>query len=71
MTGSAKTPDVLPPNALQAEQDLLGAILINPEALDRARDHVRVEDFFEGVHGQFFARVCQLRDAGEAMVSPH
>ena len=56
---------VSPPSAIEAEQALLGAILVNAEALDRARDHVRAEDFFEDVHRQVFTAMCQRRDAGE------
>ncbi|MCJ2069704.1 replicative DNA helicase [Methylobacterium sp. J-030] len=56
---------VTPPRAIEAEQSLLGAILRNAEALDRARDHVCAEDFFDDVHRQVFTVMCQRRDAGE------
>ncbi|MFB0487767.1 replicative DNA helicase [Methylobacterium sp. OAE515] len=59
--------DPVPPNAFDAEQALLGAILRNPEALDRARDHVRAEDFFEDMHRHVFEVMCQRRDAGEVI----
>ncbi|CAA2144300.1 replicative DNA helicase [Methylobacterium bullatum] len=59
--------DVVPPSTIEAEQALLGAILTNPEALDRARDHVRAEDFFEGVHRHIFGVMCERRDAGDAI----
>ena len=58
---------ITPPHAFETEQSLLGAILINPEALDRARDHVRPEDFYEGVHRQLYEAMCIKRDAGEAI----
>ncbi|KQT17768.1 hypothetical protein ASG40_17305 [Methylobacterium sp. Leaf399] len=66
MAPSASAP-VLPPNAFETEQALLGAILMNAEALDRARDHVRAEDFYEDVHRQLFEAMCLRRDAGEAI----
>ncbi len=56
---------VRPPSAIEAEQALLGAILVNADALDRARDHVRAEDFVEDAHRQIFTVMCQRRDAGE------
>lgn len=55
------------PHAVGVEQSLLGAVLINPEALDRARDHVCAEDFVEPAHRQIFEIMCQRRDAGEAI----
>ena len=60
-------PSAVVPSALDAEQALLGAVLLNPEALDRARDHVRPEDFFEAPHAQMFEVMCQRRDAGEVI----
>lgn len=59
--------EIAVPHALAAEQGLLGAILHVPEALDRARDHVKAEDFLEDVHRHIFEVMCQRRDAGEAI----
>jgi replicative DNA helicase len=56
-----------PPVALDSEQALLGAILVNNDALDRARDHVRPEDFADDVHRAIFEAMCVRRDAGEAI----
>lgn len=64
MTGEPNRPV---PHALGAEQALLGAILHNNDALDRARDHVKAEDFYEHVHRHLFEVMCQRRDAGEAI----
>lgn len=60
-------PPVTPPSAIQAEQALLGAILRDAEALDRARDHVVAADFFDEVHRQIFQVMCDRRDAGDAI----
>ncbi|WP_066923022.1 DnaB-like helicase C-terminal domain-containing protein [Methylobacterium sp. CCH5-D2] len=56
-----------PPKAIEMEQALLGAILINPDALDRARDHVVAADFADDVHRQIFETMCARRDAGDAI----
>lgn len=53
------------PHAFDAEQALLGSILQNPDALDRAREHVRGEDFIDPVHRHLFEVMGQRRDAGE------
>ncbi|GJE62341.1 replicative DNA helicase [Methylobacterium trifolii] len=61
------TPAVTPPSAIETEQALLGAILINPEALDRARDHVVAAAFYNDAHRQIFQVMCDRRDAGDAI----
>lgn len=67
MTGSTMATDVVPPTAFDSEQALLGAILHNNDALDRARDHVQPSDFFEPLHRHIFEVMIQRRDAGEAI----
>ena len=47
-----------PPHNLEAEQALLGAVLVNNEAMDR------VSGFLEPHH--FFAACADLRDGGKA-----
>ena len=59
--------NALPPTAFDSEQALLGAILHNNDALDRARDHVQPSDFFEPLHRHIFEVMIQRRDAGEAI----
>jgi len=44
----------LAPHNIEAEQALLGAILINNQALDRVSDFVEPEHFFEPIHGQIY-----------------
>jgi DnaB-like helicase N terminal domain len=46
-----------PPHNIEAEQCLLGAILINNEAYAAATPFVDADDFFEPVHCQIF-KVC-------------
>ena len=53
------------PQAIDSEQALLGAVIINADALDLARQHVQPEDFLEGVHREIFVAMCARRDAGE------
>src|ERR1700744_5875396 len=43
-----------PPNNLEAEQALLGAILINNDAFDRVSDFLRSEHFVEEIHRPIF-----------------
>lgn len=50
----------LPPQNLEAEQALLGAILTNNASYDRAVDHVAPEHFADPVHGRIF-EACARR----------
>jgi replicative DNA helicase len=40
----------LPPHSLEAEQSLLGGLLIDNEALDKVADLVSVKDFYRQDH---------------------
>lgn len=67
MTATMTIGGAQPPTAFDSEQALLGAILHNNDALDRARDHVQPSDFFDPIHRHIFEVMIQRRDAGEAI----
>jgi replicative DNA helicase len=50
----------IPPQNLEAEQSLLGALLIDKDALLRVADLVRQEDFYKQAHGDIFRAVLDL-----------
>ena len=52
--GSQERPHRVPPHNLEAEQALLGAILINNDAFDRVSDFLRSEHFVEEIHRRIF-----------------
>lgn len=54
-----------PPHNLEAEQALLGAILVNNEAITRVQDFLRPEHFFEPVHGRIFDAILRLLDRNQ------
>ncbi len=54
-----------PPHNIEAEQALLGAILVNNDAFDRVSDFLRVEHFSEELHRRIFEVVSQLIRAGK------
>src|ERR1700678_2706329 len=58
-----------PPHNLEAEQALLGAILINNDAFDRVSDFLRSEHFVEEIHRRIFEVAGQLIRAGK-LASP-
>jgi replicative DNA helicase len=54
------------PHNIEAEQALLGAILINNEAFDRVSDFLEPPHFYEGVHGEIYDVARTMIRAGKA-----
>jgi replicative DNA helicase len=54
-----------PPHNLEAEQALLGAILINNESHDRVSAFLDPEHFFDPLHGQIYETMAKLIQAGK------
>ncbi len=54
-----------PPHNLEAEQALLGAILVNNEALDRVSGFLSPDHFFDPLHGRIFETLATLIHAGK------
>jgi replicative DNA helicase len=52
----------LPPQAIEAEQWLLGGLLLDNQAWDRVCDIVRETDFYRGSHRKIFRAITQLLD---------
>ena len=59
----------LAPHNIEAEQALLGAILVNNDAYDRVSDFLRADHFSEDVHRRIFDVAAQLIRAGK-LASP-
>src|SRR5438309_9516565 len=57
------------PHNIEAEQSLIGAILINNEALYRVSDFLEPEHFFEKIHQQIFDTARSLIRTGK-LASP-
>lgn len=53
------------PHSVDAEQQLLGAILVDPEAYHKVADLVTAEEFFDPRHGQIFEAAGKLLAAGK------
>jgi len=54
-----------PPNNLEAEQSVLGAILLLNEAINHAIEILAAEDFYRESHRQIFQSMVELTDRGE------
>ncbi len=59
--------DRLPPQNLEAEQAVLGAIFLEPSSLTLASEMLLPEDFYRGAHQRIFDAMLKLSDKGEAV----
>lgn len=55
----------LPPQSLEGEMSVLGGILLENEALNKALEILRPEDFYRESHRKIFAALIDLSDRGE------
>src|SRR5665213_353779 len=55
----------IPPSAIEAEESLIGAMLLSQEAVSIAYETVQAEDFYRPLHGQIFSSIIALANAGE------
>ena len=53
----------LPPHSVEAEQSLLGALLIDNQAFDRVADLVAAEDFYRDDHRRIWRHITRLIEA--------
>ena len=60
----------VPPQSLEAEQALLGGVLIDPDALTRVVDTVRSEHFYRPSHRLLYETISKLFEKGEPIDSP-
>ncbi|HEY4964080.1 MAG TPA: replicative DNA helicase [Candidatus Saccharimonadales bacterium] len=61
------TSKTLPPQNLEAEASLLGAILIDSEAVVKIADSVNAEDFFDKKHQYIYEAILQLYEERSAI----
>src|SRR5207344_2268662 len=55
----------VPPHNLQAEESLLGAMLLSKDAIAVAAEILSADDFYKPAHGHIFEAVSSLSAAGE------
>jgi len=54
----------IPPHSLEAEQSVLGGLMLDNEQWDSVSEHVVADDFFSKPHRLIFQEMQQLLDAG-------
>ncbi|MEW6313476.1 MAG: replicative DNA helicase [Pseudomonadota bacterium] len=55
----------LPPHSVEAEQSVLGGLLLDNSAWDKIADMVGEADFYRADHRQIYRHVCKLVEAGK------
>lgn len=55
----------VPPSNLEAEQSILGGLMLDPEAFDQVSDTLIVEDFYKPAHQKIFAAIKDLHSRSE------
>jgi replicative DNA helicase len=61
----AVTPSRIPPHNLEAEESLLGAMLLSQDATVAAIEVCGAEDFYKPAHGHIFGAILALFERGE------
>lgn len=56
---------VVPPHNVEAEQAVLGAIMLDPAALDRVADLLAAEDFYHRSHQLIYRAILALAEEGQ------
>ncbi|EXJ24307.1 Replicative DNA helicase [Alkalibacterium sp. AK22] len=59
--------DRLPPQNIEAEQSVLGSILLDPEALIPAMEYIESSDFYRRAHQLIFQVMAELNERNEAI----
>ena len=59
------TPDQLPPQNLEAEEVVLGGILLDPDAIGRVADLLQPEAFYLGAHRDIYRTALMLHSQGK------
>jgi replicative DNA helicase len=55
----------LPPQSLEAEESVLGGVMLDNTALDRVVELVSVDDFYRGTHRKLFRAMLDLSERSE------
>ena len=55
----------LPPSCIEAEEAILGGIVLDPEAINRVSDRLVEEAFYIGAHKQIYQAALRLHSQGK------
>ncbi len=58
-------PDLLPPHSIEAEQSVIGGLLLDNRAWDRIAGQVAEADFYRDEHRRIFRHITRMLDRGQ------
>jgi replicative DNA helicase len=58
-------PDKLPPQNVEAEQSLLGCLMLDKESIVKVVDFIKSEDFYKGAHQDIYQAMYELYEKSE------
>ncbi len=61
------SPERVPPQNIEAEQSVLGSMLLENEAVNTAIEHLQPGDFYRDAHRRIFEVMADLTDRGEPL----
>ena len=62
---NSTTSDRLPPQNVEAEQSVLGSLLLDKDAVIKVADLLKTGDFYRGTHNTIYGVVLDLYQKGE------
>jgi len=62
---SDKLPDKLPPQNTEAEQSLLGCLMLDKDAIVKIVDFIKAEDFYKGIHQDIYQAMFELYERSD------
>ncbi len=65
MPSQNSLPDKLPPQNVEAEQSVLGCLMMDKDAIIRVADILQPGDFYRQIHNAIFAAMIELYEKGE------
>lgn len=65
MTNNNELPDKLPPQNTEAEQCLLGCLMLDKDAIVKVVDFIKAEDFYRNSHQEIFQAIADLYERSE------
>lgn len=62
---SDQLPDKIPPQSIEAEQSLLGSLMLDKDAIIKVVDFLQARDFYKGIHQEIYACMTEIFSRGE------
>jgi len=62
---SEQLPDKIPPQSIEAEQSLLGSLMLDKDAIIKVVDFLQARDFYKGIHQEIYAAMTDIFGRGE------